>query len=677
MIIYAGKKTNIIYLDGGKANLAVNNARMALAEIPGLNIWEMDGAGTQINIGTRGTDAHRSIEMNMNQNGYNINSDIFGYPEAHYTPALQSVKEMQLVRGSAALQFGSQFGGMFNYVMQDADTTRKFGIVSEQTAGSNKFFNSFNSVSGKIGKWTYYSSFDNRTGDGWRKNASFSYQSLYSNITYHFNEKGKLSFQFSRMNYRQQIAGGLTDAQFKDDNKQSTRSRNFFSPIINIPAIIFDYDLGKNTKLQFTSHYLFGERSSVQFIAAPNVADSINKSTNSYNPRQVDRDFYSGFTTEARLLTRYNIGSIKSTLSSGVRYFTELTKRQQKGKGTSNSDFDLNLVKPYGTDLRLLSNNYAVFAENIFQLSPKFSVTPGFRYEIIRTSLTGLIQNASVPISYKGNRDFPLFGTGLQYQVDNQTQLYGNISQAYRPYLYASVTPADRLDVIDPNLKDSKGYDIDLGYRGHFSQLVYFDVNGFYLFYGNRVGLLTQTGANNITNLLTTNIGNSVAKGVEAYFNVSLKELFFNGQRGMDLKVFNSLSYTHARYTSGEINQSGTNVSLTGNRVEGTPDWINRAGLEFINKKFTSTLQISYVGKSFSDANNTIQNAIGSVGVVPSYHVFDWSFNWAFIKNYHLSASVNNILDAKYFTRRINMYPGPGILPADGRTFNIGLGIKL
>ena len=31
------------------------------------------------------------------------------------------------------------------------------------------------------------------------------------------------------------------------------------------------------------------------------------------------------------------------------------------------------------------------------------------------------------------------------------TQLYGNISQAYRPYLYANVTPADRVDKIDPS----------------------------------------------------------------------------------------------------------------------------------------------------------------------------------------------------------------------------------
>ena len=78
----------------------------------------MDGAGTQVNVGTRGTDTHRSIEMNMRQNGYNTNSDMFGYPEDHYTPPMQAISEVQYVRGSAALQFGSQFGGMMNYVIK-------------------------------------------------------------------------------------------------------------------------------------------------------------------------------------------------------------------------------------------------------------------------------------------------------------------------------------------------------------------------------------------------------------------------------------------------------------------------------------------------------------------------------------------------------------------------------
>ena len=673
--IFAGKKTNLIYFNEGKANLANNTARMALAQVPGINVWEMDGAGLQINIGTRGTDPHRSIEMNMRQNGYNTNSDAFGYPENHYNIPFQAISEIQYLRGSAALQFGSQFGGMMNFKIKEGDSTKVFAFETEQSGGSNRFFNSYNAIGGKVGKISYYAYYSARTGDGWRPDAAFNYRAYYANIRYQFNSKGSIALQFSRSDYRQQIAGGLTDAQFDANNRQSTRFRNFFNPEINIPALIFNYAFNGNTKLEVTSHVLFGQRNSVQFINTPNVADTINTKTNTYNPRQVDRDYYAGFTTEARLLHSYQLGKLKSTFTTGVRYFEETTKRRQKGTGTTASDFDLSLVKPNGIDLKLHSLNYAAFAENTFQVTPAFTITPGVRYEVIKTTTSGVINNASFPIGYKGNRNYPLFGTGLQYQFNNGSQLYGNISQAYRPYLYAAVTPADQLTIIDPNIKDSRGYDIDLGYRGHINTILNYDVNGFYVYYGNRAGTLTQTDANNVTHLFATNIGNAVTKGVEAYASVSLLRSF-NEHADWDLRLFNSLAYTHGRYTSGSINQNGTNISLKNNHTESTPDWINRTGLTFLSSHITSTIQYSYTSKSFSDANNTVFNPTGATGLVPAYHVADWAFSYNFLKNYRIGANVNNIFNAQYFTRRINMYPGPGILPADGRTFNISLGLK-
>jgi Fe(3+) dicitrate transport protein len=676
--IYSGKRTNDVIPDASGANLAANVARMAFARIPGLNVWEMDGAGTQVNIGSRGTDTHRSIEMNMRQNGYATNSDVFGYPEDHYTPPMQGIREIQLVRGSSALQFGPQFGGMMNYVMKEGDSTRPLVVESEQTAGSYNFFNSFNSVGGTVGKLSYYAYYDDRHGDDWRPNAAFNYHAYYANLTWHFTAGTQLSFQFSRMDYRQQIAGGQTDAQFKENSRFSNRARNYFNPEINIPALVFNSDLSASTRLSVTSHYLGGQRNSVQFINTPDISDTVNKALGTFNPRQVDRDYYSGFTTEARLLHRYSLGKIDGVLTGGVRYFTETTRRKQKGVGTIGSDFDLSLTKPYGIDLHLHTNNYAAFAENLFRLTPQLSVTPGVRYEVIDSKLNGVINNASFPVAYKGNRNFPLFGTGIQYQVNGSSQLYGNISQAYRPYLYASITPADQIGVIDPNLKDSRGYDADLGYRGSVKDWLHFDIDAFYLYYGNRAGQLTLTNAvNNTPYLYTTNVGNSVSKGVEAYVEVSLWRSLFDHRSPFDISIFNSLSYDHARYTSGQISNNGHNVSLAGNRVEGLPDWIDRAGLIFQSGPVRSTLQYSFTGNGYSDANNTAFNPTGATGYVPSYHVWDWSADWSFLKHYHISAGVNNIADARYFTRRINMYPGPGILPADGRTFYVSFGLKL
>ena len=481
------------------------------------------------------------------------------------------------------------------------------------------------------------------------------------------------------MDYREQIAGGLTDAQFAADARRSLRTRNFFSPEINIPALIFHHEFSPSTKVEVTAHYLGGQRNSVQFLNPPNIADTVNTRIGSYNPRQVDRDYYSGFTTEARLLHTYLLGKNMNTISGGIRYFDQTTKRRQKGVGTTGADFDLSLVQPYGIDLRLHSTNYAAFVENIFQLTNRFSVTPGVRWESIKTNMTGVINNATTPVSYQSQRNFPLVGAGLQYAATKTTDLYGNISQAYRPFLYANVTPADRIDLVDPNLKDSKGYDVDLGYRGSLKDVLKFDVNAFYLLYGNRVGQLTlKNGAGN-SYLYTTNIGDAVSKGVEAYVSFSFAKFIlpnYKAEKLYRLRLFNTFSYVHARYINGQINKSGENVALKNNWVEGTPEFTNRTGLAWQQRNFVTQLLFTYVGKSFSDANNTVFNPTGATGIVPAYQLWDLSVNWRFMVHYSLTAGVNNITDKKYFTRRINMYPGPGILPGDGRSVYVSVGVK-
>lgn len=673
--VFSGKKTESIVLSEGQANLAQNIGRMALARLPGVNVWDMDGAGTQLNIGVRGSDPHRSIEMNMRQNGYNTNSDMFGYPEDHYTPPLQGVREIQLVRGASSLQFGPQFGGMMNYKMKEGDPAKPFSFESEETLGSDNFFNSYNAAGGKIGPVRYYAYCDIRHGDGWRPNAAFNYRAYYGSVGYQFNESGRVTLQFSSMDYVQQIAGGLTDAQFYANARQSTRSRNFFRPIINIPALLFDYDLASDTHLNVTLSAVSGERSSVQFINTPNVPDAINPALGTYNPRQVDRDFYDGFTTEIRLLRHYRFGSISSEFAGGLRYFDEKTKRQQKGVGTTAGNFDLSLASPYGIDLRFHTVNYAAFAENILHLTDRLSLTPGFRYERIESKLHGVINNASFPVSYRGTREFPLFGVGAQYQATATTQFYGNFTQAYRPYLYAFITPADQLGVIDPNLKDSRGNSTDFGYRGSVDDTVNFDLSVYHVYYGNRIGQLTIPSGNTTT-LYTTNIGTAVIQGVETYVNLSLTKLAGSKSQQMDLSVFNSLGYNHGRYTRGAVTQAGVNVDLTGNRLESTPEWVERAGIVWRYESLTSTAQVSRVGKSFSDANNTVFNPTGATGVVPAYTVYDWAFSYRFFRHYSFSGGINNLADARYFTRRINMYPGPGILPADGRTFYLAVGLS-
>ncbi len=114
MGIYASKKNEIINIKKLNTNLATGIGRIAFASIPGLNIWENDGAGIQLSIGSRGLDPNRTSNFNTRQNYHDISADPLGYPESYYTPALENVERIELIRGAASLQYGPQFGGLLS-----------------------------------------------------------------------------------------------------------------------------------------------------------------------------------------------------------------------------------------------------------------------------------------------------------------------------------------------------------------------------------------------------------------------------------------------------------------------------------------------------------------------------------------------------------------------------------
>ena len=105
------------------------------------------------------------------------------------------------------------------------------------------------------------------------------------------------------MEYVQQIAGGLDDAQFA---VRMRGSRSVHATILTRRSIcqrLFCTMIFLITVTwKLLRILLSGQRNSVQFINTPNIMDTMNTALGTFNPRQVDRDYYNGFTTEARFL---------------------------------------------------------------------------------------------------------------------------------------------------------------------------------------------------------------------------------------------------------------------------------------------------------------------------------------------------------------------------------------
>jgi Fe(3+) dicitrate transport protein len=671
-VIYAGKKSEVIILDKINADLSINNTRQIFSKVPGLNIWENDGSGIQTNISTRGLSANRSWEFNVRQNGYDISSEAFGYPESYYTPPTESLSKIEIVRGASSLQYGTQFGGLLNYEIKKGHATKKLSVEEQVTFGSYGLANFYSAIGGTIKKLNYYVFLHDRQADGWRQNSRYNTRTFFVSANYQFTKKLNIAFEYTNMENSSQQPGGLTDIQLKTNSPLSNRARNWIGTPWNVAALTIKYDISPKVSLIIKTFTSMSERNSVGNLSAINIIDSINPLTLAYNLRRVDRDFYQNIGTEARLSYKYKLFKQSHTLASGVRAYAGNTQRKQKGTGNSGSDFDITLTNnQYVTNLKFNTNNYAFFAENIFQITNKFKVIPGVRFENIYNKIEGTINsNTSSIVPQTSYRNILLAGIGSEYLISTKTNIYANISQAYRPVTFSEFTPSNADEIIDPNLKDAKGLNADFGYRGMVKNFLNFDVGMFYLNYDNRVGTILQNGAN-----FKTNIGQSVSQGIESFIEINPFKIWNENPKWGSISLFTSNSFIDAKYVNSK--ETDPTKSYNGKQVENAPRNINRMGLTYTYKTFTSTFLYSSSSEIYTDALNTeLPNTTYQIGKIEGYKVMDLSCAYVFLKNCNIKSGVNNLADEAYATRRSNGYPGPGLLPGNGRTFYLSFGVK-
>ena len=244
-------------------------------------------------------------------------------------------------------------------------------------------------------------------------------------------------------------------------------------------------------------------------------------------------------------------------------------------------------------------------------------------------------------------------------------------------------------EVIDANLKDASGINSDIGIRGLIGKWFYLDASVFALQYNNRAGRLSLYDANNKAYTLKTNVGNSFTAGIEALIEIDpIAHTSF--KKKFKMPLFVSYSFNDARYQDFNLsikNGAGLNETknINNNFIENAPRNILRTGINFayLNNKTSQELfnlgfQYSYVGQTFNDALNTVVLSPNAQnGVIPDYSIYDINLRVNLKKDISVKFAINNLSNAKYFTRRASGYPGPGVMPSDGRAILFTLDVKI
>jgi Fe(3+) dicitrate transport protein len=678
--INAGKKTSVLDLDE-LPRITNNNYRQALAQTPGLYLSEE--TTPLVSIGYRGLDPSRVQYTQVLKDGIPIHADQFGYPEAYYTPPLDTVDRIEFIRGGAALMYGPQPGGALNFITHRPRIDRPFSFGTAHTFGTDNYYSTFTYLDGTIGRVGYYGYFNHREGDGFRaSNSDFRLNAGNIKLVIDGDTDSRWILSLEAYEERHGEPGGLTlesgpgAVNYNSNREGVSRRYDLFELKRYFTSLTWEKDFSEETKLVMNawasnySRYSSRQRGG-GFGTLPTGPDA--------NTTSVEEQRFYTLGLDARLRHDYELWGGTHTIAGGFQVFASESPREDRRGRTENARGGT-----LRTDTERKTFYAPVFVENRFHWGA-LSVTPGVRFENIWQSVQEFrnVERTEAGGSLANEEDYefvPLFGIGVEYEVARKVQLYANVSQSYRPKIYTQAVPTGGTQVVPDDLEAAKAWQYEIGFRGNPTTWASWDVSAFLLDFDNQVGTAALSGGRSTVQ----NVGRAQHFGVELAAEVDLIGLA-DAVRGTSAPAPRGLAKDKqvAPVEKSLVERYGS-LSLYGNATlldaefvsgpfEGStpryaPDYIVKAGVIY---RWQDRLKVAmlgtFVGDSYADDANTTER------FVPSYSTWDLTAEARVYRDIvSVHAGLNNVFDENYYSRITDS----GIDPSYGRNYYVGFGLK-
>jgi Fe(3+) dicitrate transport protein len=669
--INAGKKTSFVKPAEFPA-FAGNDYREAMATTPGIVVSE-EPQSPVINFGYRGLNSQRSEFTQVLKDGVTIKNEQFGFPESHYTPILDAVERIEIIRTGAALQFGSQPGGAINFVMKMPRLDAAFHITTRNVFGSYEYYRNFTEVDGTLGPLGYYFYFDHREQSGFREtNSDYNLNAGSPRFVWDVTNDSRFILTIDIYNEEHGEPGGLRrretvnppNSVFVEDGfTQSSRFFDRFRLERYYGTLEYQKFFSERTQLDIKAFGGYLSRWSIRqrgggFGTLPSGPDANTDSI------QLREDYTEG--VDARMRHDYDLFSDVSTITGGVYFYHALQDRTDERGATPRAEA--------GT-LRNLNTgetwNGAIFAENRFKFG-RLSVVPGMRLEFLNQSLDEQFNLSKTsngePLAHQSDFHFvPLFGLGLGYvlvegaplpvlpppvmgmkgpepksvvvpQVTSlgppRVELYGTVSQAYRPITYGELVPTGASSVVNGDLQEGKSLQFEYGVRGKPFPYLNFDIGGFYFTFDDQIGEVILP--NGFTS--TENVGDARYIGFEAATELDVLSLINGGAPSPwgNLTLYGNVTLLDAEFTSGPN---------TGNTPAYAPEYQVKTGLIY---RYKNSLKLALLGTlvddEFGDDGDSFE------GFIPAYNVWDLTAEYKFWNGRAgVFAGIRNVFDEEYW----------------------------
>ncbi len=658
-----------------------------LRKIPGLNVVDEEGAGLRINIGVRGLDPDRSRNILVLEDGIPVALNPYGEPEMYFTPVIDKMKTVEVLKGSGQILFGPQtIGGVVNYITQDppAEESARFKIQG----GQRGFFSSYASYGKTVNNTGFIVSYLHKRADNLGY-TNFRIHDLNAKIKFRLNEKSLLGL---KMGVYDEISNstyiGLTQTMYDKggedfvlmapDDRLPVRRYSLsathqykISDHVSLQTTGFAYTTTRNWQRQeFTANASAPNQTGVVW-GNPSVAGGAIYMLNANGHR--NRQFQV-MGIEPQLKVNHRLLNGSNALVIGTRLLYEKADEQFLiGRKADARGGDLRDVE------ERTGNAFSAYVQNTVTLDDRWSFNAGIRLENFdysrrilrgRFRINGVNNVVADTNLVTSNNTFSLIpGAGISYKAAEAITLFAGVHKGFAPPRTKDAITSDGIAL---DLDAEKSINYEIGTRIVKGDFLTAEITGFIMNFDNQIIPVSQSSGNtNATGL--ANGGRTKHQGLEAAIQLEMGKLLKSVHQ---YSIGVNATYVESKYSANRFIGSGTNAkNILNNKLPYAPSLILNlnAGAEFKNGagfRFYGT----FTGEQFADElNTTTASANGLTGLIGSRFVMDASFFWNITPQVNFTLSGKNLFNERYIVSR----RPTGIRVGLDRFISAGLEIQL
>lgn len=667
--------------------LAPQSAADVLRTVPSLNVVGEDPMGLRLNISIRGLDPNRSRKVLVLEDGMPVSLNPYGSPELYYTPAIERMERVEVVRGSGQILWGPQtIGGVINYITRDPPRRPTVGADLRYGAYGYALAQAYaGATQGPV---------------GWRLDVIHRRFEGPRRLDLALTEvAGRMRLQLSpraivqlKLNYYDEASAatylGLTAPQFALDPAFNPAANDRFqirryafalthqwiaAPTVLLRTNVYAYqtnrawrrqeydrsDLGADYERVCDPQGRCGARGAGGLAPTDDGGSLFLRRTAATRDRS-----YDVFGVEPRLTWSWARGAVAGELTALARFHYESADDTR----FISSFPTARAGTPIAEEVR---NGYALAAavQHRFVFGDRFHVTPGVRFEgfwserrVLRDTVTGAMGQAvtrDVDVSGRASSAALIPGLGLSYRAAAPLTLFTGVHRGYAPpRTRDAVSPAGANLQLDPELS----WNAELGARLRYGRWLNAEAAGFLLEFQNQIVPPSESGG--AVSAGGYNTGHSRHAGMEASVTWDLTSLL--RLRAPTFALPLTVNYTWlpvANFVGGLFDA---------NRLPYAPEHLLFAQLRFVHRAgLSAQVSVSYVSRQFADKENTVaQSPNGLVGELPGYLTVDTRVGYT-VRATGVTVYVagRNLTDQVYVANRAPQ----GIQPAGFRQVFAGL----